>query len=174
MSEVQKLTKKQKKGLAFRDRKTGGTSTSSTTPAVTKKTTTKSGRRKDALAEMEDRAIPVMEEQDSAGGDGDSTQDAGDERKTDGKKGDDGERVEAGGEQSGRERKGKGKGETGTLSVVEPVVNKKKRKKVDEDEDGGEDGANEEKKADAQKPSKRTKVDQRFLLFIGMSFFPFS
>jgi len=171
MSEVQKLTKKQKKGLAFRDRKTGGGSTSSTTTptTVTKKPTTKSGRRKDALAEMEDRAIPVMEEQDSAGGDGDSTQVAGDERKTDGKKGDDGGRVKAGSEQSRRERKGKGKGETGSLTVVEPVVNKKKRKKADEDEEGDE-GDEEKKKADAEKPSKRTKVDQqRFLLFIGKS-----
>ncbi|KAF5385173.1 hypothetical protein D9615_001345 [Tricholomella constricta] len=52
MSTPAKLTKKQKKGIAFRERKTG------------------KGRSKDGVARSENDDVPVMEDQDTLGGDG--------------------------------------------------------------------------------------------------------
>jgi len=159
MPNRQKLTKRQKKGLAFRERKTG------------------KRQDRDELSEMEANAIPVVEDQDIAGDDGDTTEVAGDIHKKKGKAvgdavGDEGKRTE-----SKVGSKGKGKAERQGVPVPVEAVKEKKRKReaeATEEVQGSQD-------SQPKKAVKRKKVDdkvkstgemdkagkQRFLLFVG-------
>ena len=100
MSNIQKLTKKQKKGLAFRERKTG------------------KGKKKDDLIDMENNAVPLMEDQDHTGDDGNPSAVGGEEGKERGKT----ERVAEGDEEKRTEgrkgSKGKSKAEEGDVHVA--------------------------------------------------------
>jgi len=157
MSGIQKLTKKQKKGLAFRERKTG------------------KRQRLDDLSKMEANAVPVMEDQDFAGADGDTVEVAGDDYKKTGKAvdntiGDEGKRKE-----SKVGSKGKGKAEKQGVPVPVEVVKKEKKRKAEaETTEGAQDGQ-------SGKVAKRKRMDdsdktpgdmekggkQRFILFVG-------
>ncbi|KAJ3507180.1 hypothetical protein NLJ89_g6451 [Agrocybe chaxingu] len=175
MSATQKLTKKQKKGLAFRERKSGGKRQPQ-------------GRKGDnELDEMEANAVPAMEDQDIAAGDGDKAEGTGAEHEKAGKAGWDAQRDEGKRKEGKVGRKGKGKAEAEDVRVSEPVLKKTgKRKREDGDEDegegeGGEDGEDGAgKKKSSKKPAKRKKGSeedagdakkdtskQRFLLFVG-------
>ncbi|KIM47808.1 hypothetical protein M413DRAFT_439487 [Hebeloma cylindrosporum] len=155
MSSTQKLTKKQKKGLAFRERKAGKR------PA------------RDDLSEIEANAIPVVEDQDLAGGDGDTIEVERDDYKKTGKAvdnaiGDEGKRKES-------KVGSKGKGEAEKQGVPDPVeVVKKEKKRKRESETAEGDGQSKKtakrKRLDAD---EKTPVDtekagkQRFILFVG-------
>ena len=165
-SSQKRLTKKQQKALAFRDRKSG------------KKT--KGSNKDDDLAEMDSNAIPAMEDQDLAGLTGgevevaaslDQAQDQ--ERR---KKGD-----------TTAKGKGKRKGEDGGTKVeVAPTLGRKRKREQDEEvrEDEGEGVAMEvdgEEKVEKGQPRKKEKQvgkegnadgedsrKQKFILFVGM------
>jgi len=157
MSNTQKLTKKQKKGLAFRERKTG--------------------KRQDRneLSEMEANAVPVVEDQDIAGGYGDTIEVAGDDHKKKGKAVGDAVRDEGKRTESKVGSKGKSKAERQDVPV--PVEAVKKRKREAEATEEAQDLHDSQPK----KAVKRKKVDdkvkstgdmdkagrQRFILFVG-------
>ncbi|CAA7265969.1 unnamed protein product [Cyclocybe aegerita] len=169
MSSTQKLTKKQKKGFAFRERKSGS------------KRQPQGPRGDDELDEMEANAVPAMEDQDLAVGDGDEAEGARAEREKAGKAGGNAQRDESKRKEGKVGGKGKGKAETENVRVSEPVLKKAgKRKREDGDEgEGGEDGEDDAgKKKSSQKPAKRKKGSeedvggakkdinkQRFLLY---------
>lgn len=160
MSTAQKLTKKQKKGVAFRERK--------------------SGKRHDESS-MEANAVPAMEDEDLAGYASDPHQGAGDNDKKKGKAGDyarGGEGKHPEGKDGG---KGKGKAKAEDVPVAVEVGKKGAQKRKREEDEAGEGGSAE--KTSPKKTAKRKKTDgknttkpeekkekpskQRFLLFLG-------
>ncbi|KAH9486555.1 putative RNA-binding protein [Psilocybe cubensis] len=168
MNSTQKLTKKQKKGLAFRERKTG------------------KGQTKNAVVDdMETNAIPLMEDQDLAGSDSYPSEIPGGDDETKGKTTNVQNRVEGEPKEGkvGAKGKGKGKGkaetETSIVAVEKMKGQPKKRKRSDEDE--AEKDGDENLQDGVKKKSKRKKVDgdkviggkadkptkQRFILFLG-------
>ncbi len=162
MSTAQKLTKKQKKGAAFRERK--------------------SGKRRNESS-MEANAIPAMEDEDIAGDAGDPHQGAGDNDKKKGKAGDHARGGEDKHHESKDGGKGKGKAKAEDVPVVVEVDKKGAKKRKREENEAGEEGSAE--KISPKKTAKRKKTDgkdttkpeekkekpskQRFLLFLGMS-----
>ncbi|EAU92741.1 RNA binding protein [Coprinopsis cinerea okayama7 len=171
---TQKLTKKQKKSLAFRDRKSGKKSSSSTdTTTAIANSTTNSTKDADFLA-MDDNAIPAMDDEDIAGLECDRMEVEGDEDEKGSKKG---------GKKGASDGKGKGKGkvavraeETGDAVLVAKTSTtgkgkKRKREEGDidgEEKDGGEDGMDVDGEGEkrAKKKAKGDKT-QRFILFVG-------
>ncbi|KAF9477516.1 hypothetical protein BDN70DRAFT_881077 [Pholiota conissans] len=173
MSTSQKLTKKQKKGLAFRERKSG-----------------KRQGCNNELDDMEANAVPAMEDPDLPGGDGAPAEAAGDDRKAKGKAGGDAQ-GRAGDRKEGKVgSKGKGKAKAEEVSDAVDVVRKaatgQKRKREAEDREEGvkakEGGENAAEKSSGKKSAKRKKTDggdkpqpdgkgkpakQRFILFLG-------
>ena len=138
MSTPTKLTKKQKKGLAFREKKTRK-------------------RKGDDDLLAEDNAVPVMEDQDALDEDAD----------TDGKAtihktrstaeiGDDGRKRKATGEKTteiqGQQKKRKRT--ASTLDAEDIRQTAKRKRNMDDGVEGGEKGS--------------TKPTQRFILFVGM------
>lgn len=161
MSAAQKLTKKQKKALAFRERKTG--------------------KGKDDAGDVGDNDVPVMEIQDMADLPSNEMEVApvGEEKTK--------PRVEGSGKDDVK-AKGKGKAvESGAEKVVDKPK-KRKRDAVDVEMGGGNAGQNvgtpKQKKprvkADDGGPEtvakdgdrKVVEVKQRFILFVGMSWTP--
>ena len=163
MSATQKLTKKQKKGLAFRERKTGK-----------RQPSTANQREKDGIDDMEDNAVPAMEDQDHIGADGGEAEVEGVDDKKAGKarghqEGDVGRREEG-------KVGGKGKSKAKEEDVREPVSVLKKSGKRKREIEGEEEDEEKEKDDTAKKLTKRKKVaggeqddkgKQRFILFVG-------
>ena len=161
MKTTQKLTKKQKKGLAFRERKSGR-------------------RHEQDELEMEANAVPAMEDEDITGDVGNTAQISGNDDKEKGKTVDDTGRGEGERQESkvGGKVKGKGKGENGFDAVEVARQGTRKRKR----EEDGEDtvGVKESSETTAlTKSAKRMKIGeegigkeskgkQRFILFLGM------
>jgi len=174
-SEGSKLTKKQKKSLTFRERKSGKRSKTTEAPDAAKSFVDGD----DELAEMDANALPAMEDQDIAGMEGDSVEVGAVPSKAGGEaaKGVQGGRVvpkkkkvevpveakvgEAVGKPEPRSKdKGKGKAKDDTPRDAPQAVKKRKR-----DEDEEEDEKGEEKMS---KKSKKGDIKQRFILFVGM------
>lgn len=150
MSGTQKLTKKQKKGLAFRERKTGGK---------------RQGRHD--LSEMEANAIPVVEDQDIAGADGGEIEVARDDHKKTGKAvdnaiGDEGKRKE-----SKVGSKGKGKAERQDVPVPVEVVKKRKREVAQDSQDSQSKKRKRVDDNDKTPGAVEKAGKQRFILFVG-------
>ena len=152
MSGTQKLTKKQKKGLAFRERKTG------------------KRQDRDDLSEMEANAIPAMEDQDLAGADGGAVEVAGGDYKKTGQAVDNAIRDEGKRKESKVGSKGKGKAERQDVPVPVEVVKKETKRKREGAQDS-QDGQSKKRKrmddndktpGDLEKAGK-----QRFILFVG-------
>lgn len=169
MSTSQKLTKKQKKGLAFRERKTGK----------------RQGTKRNELDDMEANAVPAMEDEGLAGDDGDQTEAAGDDRTAKGKAGGDKEGGEGRSQEGKVGGKGKGKATAENVPVAVEVVKKAtgQKRKREAAEEAGEGGENAAEKSTTKKSTKRKKTDgesksqpegkdkpakQRFILFLGM------
>ncbi|TFK30845.1 RNA binding protein [Coprinopsis marcescibilis] len=162
-STTQKLTKKQKKSLAFRDRKPGKKDSSTTA--------TKNAERG---FDLEVNAVPAMEDQDVVGLQCDTVEVPGNKDKEKGK-------VVA--ENGSKGDKGKGKqkvevreGQAGSVGAA--VANgKAKKRKRSEEEDGEEqvdavEGEAKKKKKKAKKVEGEDKDNekdkaQRFILFVG-------
>ncbi|KAF8202992.1 hypothetical protein BJ912DRAFT_336336 [Pholiota molesta] len=169
MSTSQKLTKKQKKGLAFRERKTGK----------------RHGTKRNELDDMEANAVPAMEDAGLTGDDGDQAEAAGDDRTAKGKAGGDKEGGEGQRQEGKVGRKGKGKAAPEDVPVAVEAVKKatgQKRKREAEEEGAAEGGENAAEKGTTKKSTKRKKTDgesksqpdgkdkpakQRFILFLG-------
>jgi len=165
MSSTQKLTKKQKKGLAFRERK--------------------SGKGKNGLDDMEANAVPAMEDQDFASSNSNTSEVPGAEHKKKSKENGNTIGNESTGKESKEGSKGKGKAEAedGSVAVekVKSVTTKKrKREKEDEGDAAKEEEESTEEKEKSAKTSKRKKISsdkkgsestskQRFILFLGGS-----
>lgn len=164
MSNVQKLTKKQKKGLAFREGKAGK-------------------RKGNGVPDMEDNAVPAMEDQGHAGDDGGAVEIRGDDRQKTGKEVDNKVRDE--GKRSDDKTAGKGKGKAAeedareSAQVVKKEVSKKRKRENDESGEG-EEGAEDKKSSSGAKATKKKKggadakeekekpSKQRFILFLGV------
>ena len=151
MFAPQKLTKKQRKGLAFRERTTG------------------KRHLKNGLIEMENTAVPIMEDQDIASAHCDTLQVEKKQREVDKSA-----RVS---DKQGRvasTSKGTGGAEEKDVSASVEVVKTTKRKRAHED--GVEEDHTLEfqsrkvlkKKKDSD--VKKTAVKQRFILFVGSHF----
>jgi hypothetical protein len=169
---LQKLTKKQKKGLAFRERKSG----------KQKKTAdpTHQDQYEYGLAEMDFNAIPAMEDEVLVGVAGGSVQVEGVLGAAKGK---------VGKEKGGKGDKSKGKRASKdaeeAVGVVAQVGKGKKRKREEGDIEGGEaevegaggagDGEKGRKrkkavkKVDGEGDGEEDRGKQRFILFVGMS-----
>jgi len=168
MSTSQKLTKKQKKGLAFRERKTG-------------KRQPGKGRHRNELSGMEYNAIPSMEGEVLFGLEGDPAQDQGVPRKDDSKtcRHEEGDAVQHKKGKSGSKSKGDAEKEDVSVSVA--VLKGKKRKREDDgvDEESREDcvGVEGRSKTKRKKVTKeegeeeekqqKNQSKQKFILFIG-------
>jgi nucleolar protein 6 len=170
MSTSQKLTKKQKKGLAFRERKTGK----------------RHGTKRNELDDMEANAVPAMEDAGLAGDDGGQAEAAGDDRPAKGKAGGDKEGGEGQRQEGKVGRKGKGKAAPEDVPIAVEAVKKaagQKRKREAEEEGAAEGGETAAEKGTTKKSTKRKKTDgesksqpegkdkpakQRFILFLGM------
>ena len=149
-----KLTKKQKKGLAFRER---------------------TGKRhsRNELIEMEAAAVPVMEDQDIASVQCDTLQD---QKKH--KEGDETVGVSGHDKQGKVASKGKARAEEKDVSASVEEVKTRKRKRAHED--GVQADLTSERKVLRQKKDKdvtrsnetkgKTAVNQRFILFVGSHF----
>ncbi|KAG6817726.1 hypothetical protein H0H87_004517 [Tephrocybe sp. NHM501043] len=164
MSAPAKLTKKQKKGIAFRERKTG-----------------KGHKDKDGAYRSEDNDVPVMEDQDAALLEGPSVEVA---KVVEGKKSKSTEDV------SGSDSKAKGKRKAGAEDADTDAGKPKKRKREDKDSNIDDaEHAEEKPAAKRKKPvegagdsgpdkkvAKKTKPDgkQRFILFVGTYVLVFS
>ncbi|KAF9527745.1 hypothetical protein CPB83DRAFT_814913 [Crepidotus variabilis] len=174
MSIPPKLTKKQKKGLAFRERKGKSTSTS---------TSSKHSTLKKNVSDLDHNAYPAMEDQDLLGLDGGEGEVRGDEDEKQGEEGKDKERNEEERKESGKIGKGKRKAATEDVHVPVAVLKDGKGKKRKREEGEGVE-ENKETEAGGKKGSnktKRKKVDgeaadtgdqndstkQRFILFVG-------
>ncbi|KAF8973613.1 hypothetical protein BDZ97DRAFT_1647687 [Flammula alnicola] len=167
MSATQKLTKKQKKGLAFRERKSG------------------KQQRRDELSAMETNAVPAVEDQDITGHHSDTVEIGGDVRQTKGNAVDDTIGSKGQPKEGKVGGKGKGKAKTEDVPVAVEVVRKasKKRKREEEAAEAakGVEGVAEEnptkKSAKRKKVGEETKAKagesteksskQRFILFLG-------
>jgi nucleolar protein 6 len=157
MSAPQKLTKKQKKGIAFRDRKTNKSRPNGSDPAG-----------------LEDNEVPVLEVQDLADGEDDSPAVEVATKK--------GKSVD---QKSKETRKGKEKAKDSV--APSPAQKKRKRDpaavdgEVDAAAGQGQDGeiqGPKRKKAkggneDSAKEAK-AEVKQRFILFVGKFYYPLS
>jgi nucleolar protein 6 len=174
-SSAQKLTKKQKKALAFRDRGKKKSTATTSDASATKRTSHADDDIGGDLMEVEDNAIPVLEDQDIADLQGSSVEVEGGD-KVGKKRG--GDSSQKGGEAGSGKGKGKAKVRTdkaGLGDAASPGENKgkdisKKRKRDDQDE-AGEDGSNV-KKQPKKKKTKDGEEDedrkaQRFILFVG-------
>jgi nucleolar protein 6 len=157
-SSQKRLTKKQQKALAFRDRKSGKR--------------TKGSSKDDDLAEMDANAIPAMEDQDLASLTGGEVEvaavldQAQDQER--GKKGD-----------TTSKGKGKRKGEDGDAKVEVAAKLGGKRKREQDEEGEGEgvamdvDGGVEVEKGQPRKKKKQAGKEgedsrkQKFILFVG-------
>lgn len=149
MSAAPKLTKKQKKGLAFRERKTG------------------KGKGENGLAHSEDNDVPVLEDQDAFDAEGPSMAveavvekkakklpSAGKEKeKSSGKR----KAEEEGGEKS-KKRKLDSTVDADNTGSQEKPSNAKRKIHVDNGAEAGE-----------KKVAKASAAKQRFILFVGMS-----
>ena len=154
-----KLTKKQKKGLAFRQRTTG------------------KRRPRDELMEMETAAIPIMEDQDIASIQSDTLQD---QKKI--REGDETARVSIQDKQGRVARKGKKTAEENDVLVSIEVVKtiKRKRPSCEDEAQGDQISESQSRKVLKRKKDKdvtqssetkgKTAVKQRFILFIGSRF----
>ncbi|KAG5647542.1 hypothetical protein DXG03_008895 [Asterophora parasitica] len=155
MSAPAKLTKKQKKGIAFRERKSG------------------KGRRKDEAARSEDNDVPVMEDQDTLGLEGAGVEIQEVEGKTKGKgpaamasvSGNQGQatgkrKADAEEQANDKPKKRKRDVDADVGGVEEERKDTKRKKLLDESEESGE------KKAAATK-SEKSDGKQRFILFVG-------
>lgn len=168
----QKLTKKQKKSLAFRERKTEKQNRD-------KKTAEACNTNDDdqyGLAEMDVNAIPAMEDQDLLG-------EASDNIQVEGVLGS--EKRKLGKEKGGKGDKSQGKRSSKdgaeAVGVAAQVGKGKKRKREAEDveaevEDGvvGNGGKGRKrkkaaKKEDGEGEGEDDKTNQRFILFVGMA-----
>ena len=156
MSTAQKLTKKQKKSLAFRERK-----------SASKRQQGKE-RHKNELISMECNSIPVMEGESVLACDGCTVEGQGVTHQADGKAHDDEERRQV----QRKKRKGSSTGaEKEDVRFSDAVLKGKKRKR----EDGGTEGEAEEEVARKRRGSIGGETDdeekdnskQRFILFIG-------
>lgn len=156
MPPLQKLTKKQKKTLAFRGRTTG-------------KRNSRNGQ-----IEMETTAVPIMEDQDIASMHRDTMEHPVIQNKKKCKEGDETGQVFDDGKQGRIEGKGNGRAEEKDVSVSMEVVKTTKRKR------GGENGEQEDQISESRKVLKRKKgndvtqssetkekIKQRFILFVG-------
>jgi len=164
MSTTQKLTKKQKKGLAFRERQS-----------------TKRKHGDATIADMDDNAVPIMEDQDLATISCDRSQVEGDAKQT--KSTTSTGEIEKGSGQSEGKGKEKGKQESG-LDVESNRPRKRKREnEVDvEEEDvpkksavmkrikSRDEGSGEGVEKDAGSTTAQQK--QRFILFVGARVIP--
>ena len=152
-----KLTKKQRKGLAFRKRTTG------------------KRHSRNGLMEMETAAVPVMEDQDIAGVQGDTLQN---QKKRREEKGDETVRASDQDKQGRVARKGKERPKEKDVSFSVEVVKTTKRKRA------CEDGVQEDQTSESQsrkilkrkkdndvtqssETKGKTTVKQRFILFVG-------
>jgi len=158
-----KLTKKQKKSLAFRGRTTG------------------KRHVRNGLIEMETTAVPVMEDQDIASMHSGALEDTGNEDKK--KRKEVADTVRVSDQDKGKvASKGKGRTEEKDVSVSVEVVKTTKRKRT------REDGAQEDQTSEFQsrkvlkrkkgsdvtqssETGEKTAVKQRFILFVGSHFF---
>jgi hypothetical protein len=173
MSTSQRLTKKQKKGLAFRERKTG-------------KRQQGKGRHKNELSGMEYNAIPFMEGEALLGLEGDPAQDQGVPRKEVSKtcRHEEGDVVQHKKGKSGSKSKGDAEKEDVSVSVA--VLKGKKRTREDDgvEAEGREDRvevdgrskskrkkAAEEEEEEEEEKQQKNQPKQKFILFIG-EFFP--
>ncbi len=173
MSTSQRLTKKQKKGLAFRERKTG-------------KRQQGKGRHRNGLSGMEYNAIPSMEGEALLGLDGDPAQDQGIPHKEDSKtcRHEEGDVVQHKKGKGGS--KGKGDAEKEDVSVSVAVLKGKKRMREDEgiEAEGREgraevegrsktkrkkvaEGEEEEEEEEEEEKQQKNQPKQKFILFIG-------
>ncbi|KDR85403.1 hypothetical protein GALMADRAFT_54100 [Galerina marginata CBS 339.88] len=156
MSSTQKLTKKQKKGLAFRERKIG--------------------KAKNGHSDTEDNAVPFMEDQDRAGSDGDTPEVAGGGDKKKGKA----TGVAVGDEVKRKEGRAGSKGTRKTEAEDVPVsvemTSLGKKRKRGNDETGRAEGSGQPKKALKRKKTdggadetgeKKNDTKQRYILFVG-------
>ncbi|KAG6862169.1 hypothetical protein C0995_004251 [Termitomyces sp. Mi166 len=147
MSATVKLTKKQKKGIAFRERKTGNK------------------RSKDEVHTLEDNDVPIMEDQDALATEGPSVEM---EEDVEGKKSKSASKVS----ENDNQAKGKRKADEDT-NVSEPKKRKRQDADVDAPESTDEKPVAKRKKAveDAGESGQNTKVaaksKQRFILFVG-------
>lgn len=154
-----KLTKKQKKGLAFRQRTTG------------------KRRSRNELMEMETAAIPTMEDQDIASIQSDTLQDQKKRRE-----GDETVRVSDQDKQGRVARKGKRTAEENNILVSVEVVKTIKRKRASSEEGAQEDQTSESQSRKVLKRKRnndvtqssetngKIAVKQRFILFVGSRF----
>lgn len=161
MNSTQKLTKKQKKSLAFRERKTG------------------KGQGKNELDDMEANAVPAMEDQDIAGDDSNPPQVPGDGGEEKGKAGNDAVRHEGKRKEGKLGGKGKGKAEKEDVPVaVEKLNSSKKRKRDAEEDESKQEDEDTTAEQSSKKTSKRKKTGdekqastkegkQRYILFLG-------
>lgn len=155
---MSKLTKKQKKGLAFRQR-------------------TGNRQSRNELMEVETAAVPIMEDQDIASIQSDTLQ--GQKRR---KEGDETVRISDQDKQGRVASKGKKIAEETNVSVSVEVVKTTKRKRVCEDE--GQTSEFQSRKVQKRKKgndvtqssetNEKTAVKQRFILFVGSQYFMFS
>ena len=161
MSTAQKLTKKQKKSLAFRERK-GSTS----------KRQQGKQRHKNELISMDCNSIPVMEGESVLACDGCAVEGQGDTYQEDGKARDD----EEGHEVELKKRKGSSRcAEKEDVRLSHTVLKGKKRKREDGESSGGLGEAEEEAarkrrrsvEGEADDEEKKDNSKQRFILFIG-------
>lgn len=173
-SSIQKLTKKQKKALAFRDR--GKKKPTSTDDVSTTHRASHAGNDGDDLVEVEDNAIPVMEDQDIADMQSSSVEVEGGNKVGKKRGGDSSQKGDEAG--SG---KGKGKAKVraekdGVGDAAPALKNKgkdvsKKRKRDDEDADGeGEQDVKKQlkkKKTAKEGEEEEDRKAQRFILFVG-------
>ncbi len=156
MSAAQKLTKKQKKSLAFRERK-----------AVSKRQQGKE-RHKNELISMECNSIPVMEGESVLACDGRTVEDQGVTHQADGKARDDEERHEV---QRKKGKDGARNAEKEDVRFSVTVLKGKKRKR----EDGSEGEADRQevvaskrrKSVEADDEEMKDKSRQRLILFVG-------
>ncbi|KAI0788686.1 hypothetical protein C8Q75DRAFT_769284 [Abortiporus biennis] len=153
MAPDQKLTKKQKKALAFRDRK---------------------GKWKATSLDFEENAVPIIEDED-----GDAVPEVEGEKNVE--KSNEKSKavmVEGSGKKEKKRKRSEEEGEQGTQveAVQEPKVKKQKTKtkaqtqsKAKEGEEGeGESGGDDLDKEDSKVKSKsKANVKQRFILFVG-------
>ncbi|KAF9056571.1 hypothetical protein BJ165DRAFT_537259 [Panaeolus papilionaceus] len=178
MSASQKLTKKQKKGLAFRERKTGKPHRSSTSNTTAHSTSFSDNE----LDEMEAMAIPVMEDQDLADNDCYPTKIGRNEGQKRGKAGDHGAGGDAKPRKGAESSKGKRKSEEEDVPVSVEVSKEggkgKKRKREGEENVGAKEADGESKNKTSKKiktskdgetttDEKKNNGKSRFILFIG-------
>jgi hypothetical protein len=154
MSNPPKLTKKQKKSLAFRERTIG------------------KRHSKNGVIEMETTAVPVMEDQDIASMHRDTLEDMGSQKKR--KEGNEKVRLPNQGRVTnkgkGEEKEKAEETEGEDVSVSVEVVKATKRKRTHEDqarEDQTSEPQSIKRKKGTSETKEKTAAKQRFILFVG-------